>query len=298
MKIKSYKGFESDLTCRGFKYKIGKKYKQGDKIVCCQKGFHACTFPLSTLYYYHPSDSRYCEVEQSGKIVYGEDKVASSEIYIKKEIGLKGIIEANIKTIYDNCTDKCSTSTERSVSTNTDRKSVATTTGEFSVAANTGKYSLSKCFDSFSISVNTGNNSTSVSAGCSSITSNIGDCSAAMSTGFNSAAVCTGCYSVALSEAAQSAAVSMGYTSAALSTGKYSVALSNSSFSTAAVKERDSIAIAAGYQSKAKGALGDWLVLTERDSDWNIRDVKAVRVDGVTIEEDTFYELINGEIVK
>ena len=53
-------------------------------------------------------------------------------------------------------------------------------------------------------------------------------------------------------------------------------------------------------ESKAKGALGCWIVLTERE-DWNgetypIKEVKAFRVDGENIKENTYYRLKNGEL--
>lgn len=84
-----------------------------------------------------------------------------------------------------------------------------------------------------------------------------------------------------------SAATNTGYQSAATNTGYRSAAT---------VKGKDSIAIVTGYQSKAKGSLGCWIVLTERDEEMHILDVKAVRVDGVEIKEDTFYILKNGKV--
>ena len=66
--------------------------------------------------------------------------------------------------------------------------------------------------------------------------------------------------------------------------------------SAAEVKGKDSIAIAAGYKSKASGTIGCWLVLTERNSNYEIVDVKAVRVDGHSIKENTYYTLENGQI--
>ena len=60
----------------------------------------------------------------------------------------------------------------------------------------------------------------------------------------------------------------------------------------------ESLAIVTGYKSKAKGAIGCWLVLTERNENMKIMCVKAVEVDGETIKPNIFYTLINGEVVE
>lgn len=72
--------------------------------------------------------------------------------------------------------------------------------------------------------------------------------------------------------------------------------------SVASVDGKDSVAIVTGKDSKAKGALGCWIVLTERDS-WNgetypIKDVKAFKVDGKKIKADTWYKLVYSEPVE
>lgn len=72
-------------------------------------------------------------------------------------------------------------------------------------------------------------------------------------------------------------------------------------YSAAQVSGKDSIAIVTGKDSKAKGSIGCWIVLTER-GDWNgntypIKEVKAVKVDGGLIKLDTYYKLDNGEII-
>ena len=104
--------------------------------------------------------------------------------------------------------------------------------------------------------------------------SNTGNCSAATNTGN------------------QSAATNTGYQSAAVNVGRHS---------TAKVSGKDSIAIVTGSNSKAAGALGDWIVLTERYDwkwDYQIKDVKAFKVDGEKIQPNTFYKLVNGEAVE
>ena len=98
--IKSYKGFDKDLKCRGFQFEVGKEYEESDAVVC-SKGFHACEAPIDVFAYYPPASSRYCEVEQSGKVQrHDEDsKVASSKIKIGAEIGIAGLVKAQIEWV-------------------------------------------------------------------------------------------------------------------------------------------------------------------------------------------------------
>ena len=58
-----------------------------------------------------------------------------------------------------------------------------------------------------------------------------------------------------------------------------------------------SLAAAWGPESRAMGKLGTWLVLSEY-KDGTIVDARMVRVDGETINPDTWYMLRNGGIVE
>ena len=101
-KIKSYKGFNADMTCTptndiAFQYEEGKEYET-DEAGACETGFHACEYPLDCLNYYNPNKSVYHEVEQSGKISRNDDdsKVASSKIKIGASISIAGLVKAAI----------------------------------------------------------------------------------------------------------------------------------------------------------------------------------------------------------
>ena len=64
------------------------------------------------------------------------------------------------------------------------------------------------------------------------------------------------------------------------------------------VKGKDSIAAVLGKNCNARGGLGCWLVLTERDDNGHILGVKAVCIDGKKYKPDTWYALRNGEVVE
>ena len=98
-KIIAYKGFNKDLTCRGFQYEIGKEYEEKEVSVC-ESGFHACENPFDVLGYYGDVlDNRFCKVEQSGTIKKDDKKQASSKIKVVAEIGFTGLFKAGIEWI-------------------------------------------------------------------------------------------------------------------------------------------------------------------------------------------------------
>ena len=105
-----------------------------------------------------------------------------------------------------------------------------------------------------------------------------------------------------IKEKAESSKNQTGDRSAATNTGYRSAATNPGDRSAATVDGKESIAIVTGVDSKASGALGCWLVLTDRGG-WNgdtfpIKEVRAVKVDGDTIKPGVFYKLENGEVVE
>ena len=99
----------------------------------------------------------------------------------------------------------------------------------------------------------------------------------------------------------RSAATNTGIRSAATNTGIRSAATNSGDQSAATVEGKESVAMAIGYNSKAKGSLGCFIVLAEYKElggKYHIVDVKSAKVDGEKIKPDTFYKLINGEFVE
>ena len=90
--------------------------------------------------------------------------------------------------------------------------------------------------------------------------------------------------------------------SVASNTGNYSVASNTGDNSVASNLGQKSIASCLGVRGQASGKKGTWLVVAEwiQDEDWNweVKEVKTVKVYGKKIKEDTYYALENGEFVE
>ena len=138
-KIKAYKAFDKDLSCRGFKYELGKEYEETGYIKACEKGFHACPYPLDVFGYYAPAGARFCEVEQSGKIDDSEsNKVCSSKIRIGAELDIRGLVKAAVSYVKERCTNECNAEPGKPA---TAGNCGAATAGDYGAATARGKAS-------------------------------------------------------------------------------------------------------------------------------------------------------------
>ena len=113
------------------------------------------------------------------------------------------------------------------------------------------------------------------------------------STGAASGDCSTGAASGNCSTGAASGDYSTGAASGNCSTGAAS-----GNCSSAEVSGKDSIAVANGYNSKARGSIGCYIVLTEYDDDGKFLLAKMARVDGTVIKDGVWYTLKNGEFVE
>ena len=305
----AYKGFDKDLRCKGFQYEIGKTYEEPEAELC-KCGFHACKYPLDVFRYYAPSSSRYCVVELedvSESTDANETKCCAKKITILREITVNDMIQASVsylKKHYNfNTTNTGSQSAatntgDQSAATNTGYRSAATNTGDRSAATNTGEKSVASNTGNWSAATNTGFQSAASNTGNWSTATNTGNWSTATNTGSRSAATNTGYRSAATNTGDQSAATNTGSRSVASNTGFQSAATNTGDWGTAEVSCKESVAIVTGRQSKAAGNIGCWLVLTERDDEWHIVSMQAVKVDGKEILPNVYYTLIGGKVVE
>ena len=140
--IKSYKGFNTDMTCHGgFQYEEGKEYET-DAASCCNYGFHACEYPLDCFNYFSPNQSVFHEVEQSGEISRKNDdsKLASTKIKIGAEISIAGLVKAAIEYTKERVHDSGENHNtgDRGASSNTGYRGASSNTGDWGASSNTG----------------------------------------------------------------------------------------------------------------------------------------------------------------
>lgn len=317
MIIKGYKGFDKDLKCRDFQYEVGKGYSQEESVRICEKGFHFCENPFDVFEYYGPRNSRYCKVVGFGDVHLDRAKVAASKIYIYQELTLQELVEEGIKLMLEH--NKSSIARKsgnisvaakehaNSISKNEGYRSIAANTGEYSIALNEGYHSIAAATAYRSVATASGYHSAAINTGAASVAINSEDYSLAINSGACSVAINSGPRSMAIGTFENSIAVNNGKYSVAENKGNNSVAQNNGDCSVAVnygdcsivkIIGEDGIAIATGANSVASGAIGCYLVLTERDDNCHVVDMKCVKVDGKTIKPDTYYMLKNGKIIE
>ena len=254
--MKAYKGFDKDLKCRGFQYEVGKEYEEANAALC-KKGFHACENPLDTFRYYRPTDSRYCEVDvdDNGERNSTDSKVCGKHIKISAEIGLKGVINAGVRFVFD----KCESATEENASGWSGNAAASGERGNAAASGWSGNAAAS------------GERGNAAASGWSGNAAASGESGNAAASGERGNAAASG---------ERGTAVVTGFAGRATALGE------------------QCLAVAWGEDSLARGTVGNWIVVSERDDDGNIIDVKIAKVDGDTVKADTWYKLVNGEIME
>ena len=260
-KIIAYKAMDKNMQCRGKQYEVGKTYHE-DKADCCHAGMHACENPLDVLHYYPLSDGiRIFKVECGGDISRedGKDtKLACTELTVEAEIKIADMVKLGVKAVMDRV-----------------NKNVKGTKNKASGNWSTGAAS--------------GNCSTGAASGNWSTGAASGNCSTGAASGDKSTGAASGNWSTGAASGNWSTGAASGNCSTGAASGDYC---------RAEAFGKDSIAVANGAHSKARGAMGCYLVLTEYDDDGHMICAKMAKVDGAVIKENTWYTLENGEFVE
>ena len=266
--ITSYKAFDKNMKCRGFQYEVGKEYEMDGEIKCCNRGFHACKSPIEVWDYYDMLNSRFAEVEQSGKIDKEEKstKVCSSHIKIKAELKLADIINVGVEWLKD-ITSPSKIKTDGVLNDNGDRNKKIGSSDYSAQIASSGDYAKIGSLGDYA---KIGSSGYSAQIGSSGDYAQIGS---------------SGNYAQIGSSGDSAKIASSGYSAKIDSTGE------------------DSVIMCAGNSSKAKAKIGSWITLAEWEwSDEKERHVpvcvKTEYVDGENIKADTWYQLKNRKFVE
>ena len=184
--MKGYKGFEKNMTCRGFQYKEGEEYTT-DEAKVCNSGFHACEYPLDCFYYYSPNNSVYHEVEQDGELDYkgtDDSKVASTKIKIGARLDISGLVKAAIDFTMSRIKPEAKTNESYGASSATGDYGASSATGDWGASSATGYKGASSATGDYGASSATGNCGASSATGyCCSAEAN-DPCSIAVSWGY------------------------------------------------------------------------------------------------------------------
>lgn len=324
--ITAYKGFEHDLTCRGFQYEVGKEYSIDGEIEYGERGFHACENPLDVIDYYGDmSRDRYCVVELYGDVIKNDKNnihsiIASSKIRIKEEITLEELFKRGCEWLNN---------TNNSDKGILDGKLLEDNGVNHGKIASTNNWSkFFSCGDNAQIGAS-GNNAKIASNGIFAKIASNGSDADILSSGLHSDIVSSGLYShiasngistKILSSASFSKIAVNGIDTQINSNGEYAQIVSSgadiqitskgdNSIITSSGEEtkidskgKNAIVMCAGEDSIAKAKKGSWITLTEWGSSETEEKipicVKAEYVDGERIKEDIYYKLKDGEFVE
>ena len=303
-KIISYKGFDENMQCRGFKYEVGKEYKMGGNIKCCERGFHACESPMEVWDYYDMLTSRFAKVEQSGKIEKEENstKVCSSRIKIKAELKLVDIINIGVEWLKD-ITSPSKVKADGVLNDNGDRRRQIGSSGDYAQIGSSGNSAHIGSSGDYAQIGSSGNSAHIGSSGKSAKIGSSGYYAKIGSSGNSAHIGSSGDYAHIGSSGDYAQIGSSGNSAHIGSSGYYAKIGSSGNSAQIDSTGEDSVVMCAGNKSIAKATVGSWITLAEwKWNDNKKRDVpvcvKTEYVDGENIKADTWYQLKDGEFVE
>ena len=270
--MKGYKGFEKGLVCRGKQYAENTVFEEDDAEIC-QSGMHFCALPHQVFSYYSPGENHeFAEVEALDDPVTDDDaKYCSKKLRIGAKISVFDMVKASVCAFFErvNFAGKIAEATQVDGAANAGYRGVAN-------AGNCGAANAGDCG-----AANAGYRGVANAGDWGA--ANAGDRGAA-NAGDRGAANAGNC---GAANAGDWGAANAGYRGVAIARkeGQASVG-------------RNGIAAVIGNGGNVSGKVGAILLLVDTDDDGNTLDFAAVKVDGETIKENTWYKLEGGNIVE
>ena len=312
MAIKSYKGFDKNLRCRGFQYKIGGIYEMDGKIKMRNRGFHACESPFDVFDYYTMIDSRFCEVEQDGNISKWDrgTKICSSKIKIKAELKLADMINLGVEWLKEiTSPEKIKTSIKDNSSGNYakigssgDEAQIGSSgygakIGSSGHGAKIGSSGNNAQIGSSGYGAKIGSSGNDAQIGSSGNNAQIGSSGndAQIGSSGDGAQIGSSGNNAQIGSSGNNAQIGSSSDGAKISSSGYGAKIDNTG--------EDCVIMCAGINSVAKASKGSWVTLSE----WSYSEekqryipicVKTEFVDGEKIKADTYYSLKGGVFVE
>ena len=292
-----YKGFNINMQCyKSKKYNIGEIFKE-IKASICQYGIHYCKKISNVFSYYSPgSPNRYAKIrarvlkrKDMSNISYDNKKVTTS-LYVEKELSMYEIIYKRFfeelnnieeiessKKIYDTH-EECSGIVIGNFGSVKNYRTIVAHNECSGTYINMGRNNIGICNFFNSISALDGTQSSIA------ITNASNSISSAANNGHRNIAICNGDNSRAYIGAYEQNSV-------AITTG-FESCVDNTS------TDKNIILCGLGTLNIAKGKVGTWIILAERNSDACIINIKSERIDGKKLKADTYYKLKNNEFIE
>ena len=269
--MRAFKGFNKDLTCRGYQYEEGKEFHT-ERAECCDTGFHACEYPLDCFGYYDPAHSVFHEVELSGEMDKSGDntKVCATDIKIGARLSIAGLVKMAIDFTMSKVNKEAGSDERHGFASATGYKGASSATGNCGASSATGDYGASSATGYKGASSATGDYGASSATGDYGASSATGNCGASSATGYKGASSVSDPTGVAVAWGHEARAKGCKGAHLILSDWKY---------------------VGARYSD------GDYMDPYDKES-WELTGAKMVVVDGEKIKEDTYYRCIEGEIVE
>ena len=269
--MRAFKGFNKDLTCRGYQYEEGKEFHT-ERAECCDTGFHACEYPLDCFGYYDPAHSVFHEVELSGEMDKSGDntKVCATDIKIGARLSIAGLVKMAIDFTMSKVNKEAGSDERHGFASATGDYGASSATGDCGASSATGYKGASSATGDYGASSATGNCGASSATGYKGASSATGNCGASSATGYKGASSVSDPTGVAVAWGHEARAKGCKGAHLILSDWKY---------------------VGARYSD------GDYVDPYDKES-WELTGAKMVVVDGEKIKEDTYYRCIEGEIVE
>jgi len=296
--VAAYKGFDKDLKCREFEYKVGESYIHNRDIEICSSGFHACENPIDVFNYYPPT-SRFCEVILSGKTRRKEDsdsKVVSSEIKIVTEINITEIIKRAVSFIFKFAKSNFAAGDFGSAAVAGDyghaaasgNCSHAAASGDFGSAAASGNYGNAAASGDYGNAAASGDYGNAAAAGYCGHAAAAGNCGHAAASGNYGNAVAAGDYGNAAAAGDCGHAAASGNYGNAAATGNYGNAAATGNYGCSF----------AGFNGKAKSMGKGAIAICWYDAKEKRAKIVSGNVGENGIKPDTWYEVIDGKLTE